>query len=671
MKLSPSFHYITEYLKSQYKKAKSGRKLGVLAVLLVILTSICLTSTNCAMAVDRTEVKLINIKKVRNSTNANQFYISQYNKFYFKDYQVDFYLSKTDDGASKMRVREEYTAIFPSADLNHGFNREIPFTNNAGKNLTMASDKSINIGVTRNGKPEPINDVSVKNNAFVVQIGDPDVYVHGEQVYVLEYEFVNVITDFGEYQELYWDTNGTDSQQRYQEVTARLHFEDDVATAYDNQRWCYVGKYGSSNESDCTVRTISDGLEFSASNLAAHENLTFDVQFKPDSFVIPEPQPVYWGVVLIGAEIIWLGVMVLSMVWGAKKVQEKRKFYKDYFVKPEYTAPKDVTVMEAESSYMSIVAANVKVATLLELAVNHKIELIDATPEGKRKKVWHVKVLSDDLTFDQRKVLEILADTRKITVGQEIKIKKFQYQERKLALQLERELQRELKAQLKEDGYTDPNNDGKISPSEISLILGMAGGVGFFTASMFVLTDLAEKLYAPLYGGTTLPILGCTIAIFGFILGISNLLTIAKYEKRTKKALELSRYLDGLKLYIGMAEAERLQVLQSVEGADISHQGVVKLYEKLLPYAMIFGQEKTWLKELSKYYAYDDVTDPSWYRGVGAFTAISFINDMNAISSSATTSFVSSTGTSSSGSSGGGGGGFSGGGGGGGGTSGW
>lgn len=140
----------------------------------------------------------------------------------------------------------------------------------------------------------------------------------------------------------------------------------------------------------------------------------------------------------------------------------------------------------------------------------------------------------------------------------------------------------------------------------------------------------------------------------------------------SEKGLEYSKYLDGLKLYIKMAEKERLEFLQSVQGADTSHQGIVKLYEKLLPYAVIFRLEKSWLNELSHYYEYSDVNTPMWYVGIGAFSARDFSAAMLAASSSIATSTThSTTNNSSSGFSGGGGGGFSGGGGGGGGGGGW
>lgn len=120
-----------------------------------------------------------------------------------------------------------------------------------------------------------------------------------------------------------------------------------------------------------------------------------------------------------------------------------------------------------------------------------------------------------------------------------------------------------------------------------------------------------------------------------------------------------------------MAEADRLAFLQSVKSADTSHAGVVKLYEKLLPYAALFGLEKSWLDELSRYYEFDDVSTPTWYIGMGAFSARDFSIAMNSLTSTAGATIAHSTTVNSSSSGSGFSGGFSGGGGGGGGGGGW
>ena len=109
-----------------------------------------------------------------------------------------------------------------------------------------------------------------------------------------------------------------------------------------------------------------------------------------------------------------------------------------------------------------------------------------------------------------------------------------------------------------------------------------------------------------------------------------------------------------------MAEAERMKMLQSVKGADTSAEGIVKLYEKLLPYAAVFGLEESWLKEMKEYCEVEEIDQPDYLMtGIAASELIRTMNNTASYVTTAST-MSSSGGGSSSGFSGGGGGGFGG-----------
>ena len=123
-----------------------------------------------------------------------------------------------------------------------------------------------------------------------------------------------------------------------------------------------------------------------------------------------------------------------------------------------------------------------------------------------------------------------------------------------------------------------------------------------------------------------------------------------------------------------MAEADRLEFLQSLENVDTTSEGIVKLHEKLLPHAALFGLEKSWMKELEQYYILAQDSTPNWYAAGLNYSSLRAVNSIvhSAVARPIDVSSSSSGGFShSSGSSGGGGGGHSGGGGGGGGFGGW
>jgi uncharacterized membrane protein len=92
------------------------------------------------------------------------------------------------------------------------------------------------------------------------------------------------------------------------------------------------------------------------------------------------------------------------------------------------------------------------------------------------------------------------------------------------------------------------------------------------------------------------------------------------------------------------------------------------IFEKFLPYAMVFGIAKLWAEKIKEIYGqeYFDSYHPVWYVGAGdfsSFDAASFTESLNSITTSISSNVSSGSGS--------GGGGFSGGGGGGGGGGGW
>lgn len=622
------------------------------------------------------------------SANATTIYTSSY----FRSFDADYYLEKDPEGKSTLRVVEEITAVFPTDSEEHGITRTLPFTGVED----LADDKTLAITATRNGKPENIARIIIDDDNFELRIGDANRTVSGTQVYRLEYTYRNVITTEKTHQELYWNTNGTGWSKPFLELNARVHFGEGLSKAYTGDYACYVGRYGSSSQSRCSVAKISNGLEFSAEQLNAHENLTFAIAFKSQTFKDDAAEgytldtKVYADnrltamVIVAGA----LGLVLVSLGLIARhNVNAKREFYKAYFIKPEYTPPAGFSVAEMSENYIGKAYGNKQVATLLTLAVNHKIELIKTETDGlfgKKVPAWKVRVKSNEMTKQQLIVLKILSGSNtSIHVGQEIDIKT--HTATSSLIQLGRDFEENIRSRLEEKGLFEPaqqkskakSTEPTASPAKpqrkfsgILSICVAAWIIGWIAALIFAFDEDALPNYVVLPNALLFGPLLALIIIGVAIFLITVISKTSRFESRTEKGLEYSHYLDGLKLYMKMAEADRLKMLQSVEGADTTPTGIVKLYEKLLPYAVIFQLEKSWLDELSHYYEQPDVVAPAWYIGVGAFSARDFASAMTQMSSAASSTITSSSSSSSSGG-GVGGGGFSGGGGGGGGGGTW
>ena len=591
--------------------------------------------------------------------------------FYFSDFTGDYYLSRDESGVSRLRVIERVTAVFPDFNQNKGICRQIPFTNQDGKNITLTSLTRNNLKLTRNGESEPIYSIEKGNGYYEVCTGTEE-YVLGEQTYVFEYEFEKVVTEFDEggrkWQELYWDTNGNGSRQRFDSVTARVHFAEEGI--FTGESWCYVGKYRESGKDRCAITRIDDGVEFAAKDLVSFENLTFDTELEAGSFVVPEPEKNYIYVWLtVGAGVISL----LAIGWALKKFlksRDKANYYKGIFVKPEYQPHDKYSLAEVAEVYLGK-KKDIKVAMLLELITQRKIEL----KKGEKKK-WEI-IVKREVEGEYADLLTILNNGVKPAVGEVVEIKRRTANSKLVALKqmMESKILGDLKKdELVEKKYHLGGNGHRGFSNVLAMtiiIVPVVIMLGLFL--MGILDEIlnldmnygGEKVFYSYFYRTILIIIVLTVMICVYLSDKTQI-----YTGMTKKGLEVARYMDGLRLYIEMAEADRMKMLQSVEGADTSAEGIVKLYEKLLPYAAIFGLEESWMKEMKEYCEVKEIDEPDYLLTGLAVSEIS--RSLRNAASYATNSTVmsSSGGGSSSGFSGGGGGGFSGGGGGGGGFSG-
>ncbi|MBQ2638063.1 DUF2207 domain-containing protein [Candidatus Saccharibacteria bacterium] len=592
------------------------------------------------------------------------------NDFYFANTTFDYYLEKLPDNRSKMHVVEELTAVFPSYNQNHGIERCIPKKYNGTSILPNP-----NFTVTRNGISEPFS--TYNDGKFLcLRIGNANQYVHDEQTYIIAYDVENVILNPANAtgQELYWDINGTGWSQSFESIIARVHLPTTLNNARKSQNTdhlsCYVGIYGISGSdatSRCTIRQdfISDTeystvLIFSASNLRAAEGMTINIEFLPDTFFVKGPDPSFALLAVIGIIALVSAFLIYKWAKAEQKIKDKKTLAKDPAVPVQYTPPKDLTVAEAGTIWLKS-ARSLQVATLMQLAVQHDIALEKG--EKKRFGGYHWKVhikRTEHLTAEQRIVLEILNGGASVHDGDVIEIKR-----RTSTSHLEklgRDFPKKIEGNLRGKQLYEPEKPSKISSGVVVLAICFISFVGIPLCISLL------ELLAPLDDtGLAIPVL--VVSIFIIATAAATIASILyKYQTRTLKGIKTSKYLDGLKEYMKLAETDRLKFLQSVKGIDTSHQGIVKLYEKLLPYAVIFGIEESWMNEHNKYYQLDDVANPYWLHG----TTYLPISDFRSFSSYTSSSISSATASSDSGgSSGGGGGGFSGGGGGGGGGGGW
>ena len=561
------------------------------------------------------------------------------NNFYFKDFSAEYTLSKNDDNRAVMRVREEIVAVFPNYDQNRGIERAIPTTFDGHR---VFDGK---IEVWRNGSEESIADTESGDGVKVFRIGKSDVYVQGEQKYTIEYTLTDVIKDSGDYQELYWDANGTGWTQRFENVSATVILDDSVKNDFNGEIICFAGGVGNSN--NCSSENIEDNkITFSEQNLSSYQTLTFAVKFKQNSFSSYKKSNLanFLDMVFLMISMAIFG-FVIYLLYRITRDGKSEKTNKP--IVPQYLPPKNINVLGA-STLLSVSQAKMS-AIILELAVSGYIEIHENEVNGfiGKKKEYTLKLVNNDAKDSlHRAIIDSLFKSKN-----EFIIKNNDTQ---TGQKLYDDINTYLSNFKKRVFYKSKKKLDKLNVISLALSIFLLIGaaiIGDLTSGLMGV--VGSKLYF-------LPVISLVVLL---IVNIISLII----SPLSLEGSEMKEYLLGLKLYMKMAEVDRLKYLQSVEGAEriIANEGgaKVKLYEKLIPYASIFGIEKSWNKVLE--IEYGDYS-PNWYVGQGAFNSMVFSSTMNNISSSMN-SYSSSTGSSGSGFSGG----SAGGGGGGGGGGGW
>lgn len=554
------------------------------------------------------------------------------NNFSINEFKVDMTLGRDGDNRSTLSTTETITAVFPDFDQNHGLERVLVKEYDGHKTslrLESVKDKSG-------------NDLKYSFEDGVLRIGSADVYVHGENSYVIKYlqrDVTKYFEDTGR-DEFYWDVVGLDWGVVRQDVTVNLSIDQSLADSLTGDTACYQGVDGSA--AGCHLG--KDGMNFMtyADRLEPREGMTIALGFNPGTFAPYQKSLIdrfleIWGVVQIALVAVGTGIVAwLVTVWTRATTRTKEKGT----IVPEYLPPKNASVTTSARVMSS--TNSVMTAQLLDLAVRHYIKIYEASPKGIFKSAeYEVEVIKDpsDLKWEEQ---ELLRDTfgSSPSVGQRLNLKELQnnmsYFRR--TLNNDKDLDKLIRG---EYGLKTKNDalEGRFRKIAIALLVG------------------AVLLLSPWL---------LIISMIAFALSFSN-------WTLTDEGLGLIRYLDGLKMYIKVAEEERIRMLQSPEGAEkvasvtngTDGAQLVKLYERVLPYAVLFGQEKQWNTQLGKYYETSG-TQPDWYSGQTAFNAAAFSSAMNSFSSA--NNYASSASSSSGGS---GGGGSAGGGGGGGGGGGW
>ena len=466
---------------------------------------------------------------------------------------------------------------------------------------------------------------------ITLRIGDPDRYINGTYVYIIDYSLKYTgISYFEENEEVYLNIIGPGWNIPIENASATLTLPSEVKESI-----CFTGSDGS-NQQNCEIEINNNIVNVKPRDtLQSYEGYTIALKQPKGTFDDTTKEQILLVILANIGILLPIPVGIFLFSFLIKKYKNPK-----LTVIPQYEPEKDMDPLSSGILLKNISTTKNIYAALIEMAIKgyYKIR------EYEKNKYEFVKSEKDPSTLLPH--LKIIYDGI-FVYGDVVQLKKLTNFYSTSATSF-----LEVGKYLKEK---------KIFNEKILKYKPMMIGVsGFIT--FFHFTTIAPYI-----------LFGALGWYFGILISLILFLIFAfKIDIRTTIGNEKLHYLFGLKMYIETAEKERIEFHNDPKKYQ-------EVFEKLLPYAMIFNLEKKWAKQFENL----SMSQPEWYEGSfsNQFNTIYFVNSLSKFNTSVSTyalpksSYSSSggyrSGGWSSGGSGFGGGGSSGGGGGGSGGGGW
>lgn len=560
--------------------------------------------------------------------------------FDFSSWEATYEVGMDDDGRATLHVVETRVAEFPDSDQNRGIVAGFPdHYQGAGLDTSIISVRD------ENGDDVPY-EIETDDGLVYVLTGD-DEFVHGSTTYVIEYAMRDVILPARgtNVDEFYWDLLPLDSTQDIDAFRAEVVFDEELAAHLTGASSCYQGPQGSTDT--CDLRQEAGVFSVAANDLAAGEGVTVAIALEPGTVTQPSArQPNAATDALPYA--VGGGAALLSVGgWFATSAMIRSRRRGTGIIVAQYDVPDSMPPLLASAIVPK--TKNSLTAQIVHLAVRGMLRLEDLPEEGTAKKRRpRLRRLDGPIPdpLDER-ALKALFNNTEPGIVMKMPKNSAAFAKRMTGL---------LKAAPKaaeERGLTTRARSRPAQVIQMLSLVALAVMIGLLCWGLF--TGRASA------GPVFLATLVCAIVVI-----VSSVIAFKKHTVLTPAGALQLEYLEGVREFIRVAEADRLRMLQSYSGAERRSDGsvdIIHVYEKLLPYAILFGQEREWGEVLEVNYAHEQQS-PGWIDGSAAGIVIR-MNALTAATHASSTYSAPSTGSSSSygGSSGGG---FSGGGGGGG-----
>lgn len=569
--------------------------------------------------------------------------------FSYASWDAVYEVGLDDEGRARMHVTETLVARFPEADQNHGIVRGLT-TSYEG-----ASTETRVLSVTDDDGQDVPYETDEEDGLLYVLTGDDDNYVHGLTTYVIEYEMRDTVLatqpDAGSstpaVDEFYWNLLPLDSTQPIERFRIDIVLDEELGAALTGSTRCYTGPLES--RSECELRgPQSDGsvtvFGVESGERPAGDGVTVAIGFARDTVTQPvarTPDPVGDVAPFVAA----VGAAGLSAgSWFAASAFARRRRVATGIVVAQYDVPDSLPPLLAAAVITG--AKDTIPAEIVHLAVRGKLRI----EEGEEAEEPRLRLLPGVAALDQldEETLDALSLDADDDGVVDLPSADEAFATRMAAVQ-------EMgTAEAASRGLTERvRSRGAVILQCCAIGVALLGlGLGIWAASTGRLSAIPALV---------------VMSFVALLVFLFSVYAFSRHTVLTADGARTAEYLQGVKEFIRVADADRLQMLQSYSGAERRQDGtadVIHVYERLLPYAILFGLEDEWGEVLERAYA-RELRGASWIGEPTSFALRVQLASFLASSQSAAT-YSAPTASASSSAGGSFGGGFSGGGGGGG-----
>jgi len=533
--------------------------------------------------------------------------------WYIRNFDVEIVLDKN----SSADVVEKITADCGDLPNKHGIFRIIP------DKIKIRGGKEIKtpvklISITDfSGKPYKYKTIH-RNNTITWKIGDPHKTVHGVNNYLIHYKVGNVIRfEHPSFDEFYWNLLGAFWDLEIDNFHAKLIFPKEISK--ENVKIEYYTGYLGEKRKDLAhyFWSTSNVLEFNSTQpLKKRQGITVSVTFpkgifSPYHFSFWESYGPYFRKYFYFLIPLLVFIICFYLWW---------KYGKDPCIRkpiiPIYEAPENLTPLEmgvlmtgkeiVKKEFITAEIINLAVKGLITIKQIEEKFLIFHSNDYQLIRNYRPEV-EKNLTLTQKFILEKIFEK-----GDKIKLSSLRnkfYKNVKIIQKKARESLIEKKLITRKG----------INLSKKLWTLGIV--LSFILLLLFNFLDR----WIPF----------SSTAMISLILSFVIVLIFSRVMPcRTLKGAETLWKIKGFKMFMETVDKDRAKFYEKEN-----------IFEKLLPYAIVFGITDIWIKRIKQIYGeeYFARYAPCWYVGTSrSFDAKGFSSNLNALSSAIAANMSSS-----------------------------